>query len=121
MTLDVHPTAGRTSFLPGEEITGVVCWSLPQPARHIELQLLWTTRGKGIVDTKVVESVHFENPAAQAEHPFRLRLPEGPYSFRGTLVSLLWAIRLIAEPAGDQAQVPITVSPNGREIDLISR
>lgn len=121
MTLDIQIHSGRTGFIPGEEIVGVASWELPQPARHIELQLFWTTRGKGIVDSEIVESVHFENPAAKAEHPFRLRLPGGPYSFSGTLVSLQWGIRLIAEPGGDQAQVPIIVSPSGREIDLVGR
>jgi len=47
---------------------------------------------------------------------FRFRLPEGPYSFSGKLISLLWAIEVVASPGDMAGRAGIVVSPSGREV-----
>src|SRR5688500_18747451 len=99
MSLQIHTNGGRSSFLPGEEVSGSVSWSFATAPTFAQLQLYWTTRGKGTVDLEVIESVSFESPAASAEHAFAFRLPAaGPYSFSGKLISLLWFIKLYVKP-----------------------
>ena len=45
-------------------------------------------------------------------------MPESPYSFSGKLVSLLWALELVAEPSGDTERKDISITPTGTEISL---
>ena len=71
----------KTGYRPGEEIAGVVEGS----AGPVEARLVWTTRGKGTVDTAVAGAV-------TCSGEFRIKLPDGPYSFSGRLISLIWAV-----------------------------
>lgn len=112
---------GVTSFRPGELVQGKALWQLDGPPESIELRLFWYTQGKGDRDVGIVESIPFSRLAAQDSCSFQLRVPEGPYSFSGKLISLVWALELVAQP-GDQARrVEITVSPTGEEILLHPR
>jgi hypothetical protein len=121
---------GVTAFRPGDEIAGTVRWRLDQPPRSLELRLFWYTQGKGDQDVGVVASLSLAEPGLEgrSERPseglsegsrsFEFRLPAGPYSFSGHLISLLWALEAVAETAGHtQAERrEIVVSPTGREI-----
>ena len=110
---------GVTAFRPGDEVEGTVRWRLDPPPRSLELRLFWYTQGKGDQDVGVVESLPLAGPA-EGSSSFRFRLPAGPFSFSGKLISLLWAIEAVAESgAGTQAErCEIIVSPTGREILL---
>jgi hypothetical protein len=120
MSLQIRTTGGQTSFLPGQEVSGTVSWSFATAPTFAQLQLYWTTRGKGTVDLEVIESISFESPSATAEHPFTLRVPAGgPYSFSGKLISLLWFLKLYVKPTKETVEMPITISPTGREINLL--
>jgi hypothetical protein len=120
MSISIQITEGRTAFRPGELIGGAISWSLPVAPTRLTLELFWTTRGKGTVDSQVVESMRIDHPAAGGEQPFGLKIPNGPYSFSGKLVSLLWALRLVVHPSEEQAQVNLTISPSGQEINLVA-
>jgi hypothetical protein len=110
----------QTNFRPGETIAGVASWSLPVAPAGLVLELFWTTRGKGTVDLQVVESVKIDHPSPSSEQPFNLKVPNGPYSFSGKLVSLLWGLRLVIKPSQEQAQVNLNISPTGQEINLVA-
>ncbi|MDB6015772.1 MAG: hypothetical protein JWR19_261 [Pedosphaera sp.] len=110
----------RTAFQPGEELMGTASWKLDQPPRAVELRLFWFTRGKGTEDAGMVETVRFDRPASQEMRPFRFKLPDAPYSFSGTLISLIWALELVAEPSKAVARVEIVVAPDGQEVRLDS-
>ena len=110
--------ANRTTYRPGETIQGTVHWALLDPPESVELRLFWFTRGKGTEDVKLIESTAFDAPGAEERRPFLLRLPGEPYSFSGRLISLIWALELVAKPGGDTARAEITVSPAGDEIKL---
>jgi len=43
--------------------------------------------------------------------PFILPLPEAPFSFRGTLISVNWELELVALPVEEKSTVPITIAP----------
>ena len=118
MGLQIQIAGGRTRFRGGQEISGEVSWELPVAPREVVLELLWTTRGKGTVDTAIVESIRFPKPPAKDEQPFRLRLPESPVSFTGKLVSLNWYLRVLAKPSNEQTQLKLIISPTGEEIEL---
>jgi hypothetical protein len=112
---------GVTAFRPGDELEGTVRWRLDQPPRSLELRLFWYTQGKGDQDVGVVENLPLADPGTEGQRSFRFRLPAGPFSFSGKLISLLWAIEAVAEMAGAGTQAErceIIVSPTGREIVL---
>ncbi len=115
--LKVELDEGRTSFRPGEVVRGTASWSLEAPPSSVEVQLIWFTQGKGNRDVGSVESVP-AIPGAEGRHAFAFTLPNGPYSFSGTLVSLLWAVEVVALPASEAALAELVVSPSGREILL---
>lgn len=112
--LDIQ--GGANAFLPGETVEGTASWQLETPAETVELRLFWYTQGKGDQDVGVVETVAFPDPALADRRGFRLRLPAGPFSFSGKLISLLWALEVVAEPGGRAGRTEITVSPTRREI-----
>lgn len=118
----IEPRDGATAFRPGDEVKGTVRWRLDHPPRSLELRLFWYTQGKGDQDMGVIASQPLDEPGldvpAEGSRSFRFRLPAGPYSFSGGLISLLWALEAVAETVGHtQAERrEIVVSPTGREI-----
>lgn len=116
MTVEIQN--GANAFLPGETVEGTVSWQLDRPAQTIELRLFWYTQGKGDQDVGVVSTVPFGNPGLQDRRPFRVSLPDGPFSFSGKLISLAWALELVAEPGSRASRTEITVSPTRMEILL---
>jgi hypothetical protein len=118
--LEISTEGGRLAFHPGEELRGTASWSLDAPPTRVELRLFWRTEGKGSQDVGVAETLSFDGAAPEERREFRLRLPPGPYSFSGKLISLIWALELVAEPGADASCQDITVSPTGREILIVS-
>ena len=112
------PGRNRTRFLPGDEIVAAAYWKLDQPPSSVEVRLFWFTRGKGTQDVNVVQTIRFDHPQIEEARPARLVLPEAPYSFSGKLISLVWALEIVADPSGESTRVELTVSPTGDEIDL---
>ena len=109
---------GANAFLPGEAVEGTVSWQLDRPAVTAELRLFWYTQGKGDQDVGVVSTVPFGTPEIQDRRPFRVTLPDGPFSFSGKLISLVWALELVVEPGSRSTRTEITVSPTRMEILL---
>ena len=110
----------RKSFQPGEELTGAAGWELDKAPESIEVRLLWFTQGKGTEDVTVVNTVRFEAPKAAEARPFQFRLPPAPYSFSGKLISLLWAVELVALPKKQSARAAFVMAPGGKEVVLPS-
>lgn len=106
------------SFRPGETIEGVAGWRLDRPPKGVELRLFWFTRGKGTEDVGVVNSMNFPSPQLEEGRKFSFTLPLEHWSFSGQLVSLIWALELVAQPGNHSTRIELVVSPNGREIQL---
>jgi hypothetical protein len=109
---------GRTEFSPGDRIALQAQWQLVESPPAIEVRLVWYTRGKGDTDVCIVDETRFDNPQSFAQRQCEFRLPEAPYSFSGKLVSLIWAVELVAQPSGESKRLDIVVAPEGREIHL---
>ncbi|HLH57074.1 MAG TPA: hypothetical protein VKY92_26070 [Verrucomicrobiae bacterium] len=120
MDLKIELDGGRTAYAPAEKISGQVEWDTDKQPQRIELRLFWFTRGKGTEDAGVVSTMRFDQPLARDTRPFTFPLPEAPYSFSGKLISLVWALELIAYPSKDVARVEFEMGPGGREIKLES-
>lgn len=118
--IEIGLEGDRTAFRPGEEVAGSVAWSLEEgvPPERAEVRLVWFTEGKGDRDSAMAASAELPSPAPLDRRDFRLRLPEGPYSFKGRLVSVVWAVEVVVEPGGRAERAGIVVSPTGREIVL---
>ncbi|MCX7047252.1 MAG: hypothetical protein NTX50_17405 [Candidatus Sumerlaeota bacterium] len=114
--LDIQITGGKTQFLPGEEIKGRISWRLDPKDKAIELRLFWFTKGKGTGDVGIVEKIPFENPLPEGASDFRFVLPESPHSFSGKLISLIWALELVARKTKATKRAEFTMGPDGKEI-----
>ncbi len=108
----------RTTFAPRETVRGRLEWALDANPRHLELSLFWYTSGKGTRDVGVIGTAKFDNPGAYGSKDFSFALPDGPYSFSGKLISLIWAIELTCYPGSETVRRELTVSPTGQEIVL---
>ena len=108
----------QRNFRSGETVEGVAGWRLEKPPRSVELRLFWFTRGKGTEDAGVASQLQFDAPQPEEGRKFSFKLPAEPWSFSGQLISLIWALELVAEPGGHTARVELVVSPTGCEILL---
>jgi len=117
-TLSIHLNDNKTTFFPGDEISGAVSWYLDSSPKALDLRLFWYTEGIGIPDTGIVDVVRFDNPEQEGRREFRFVLPNGPYSFSGELITLKWALELVLEPSRQVGRVDIVMSPTGGEISL---
>ncbi|HEY6478078.1 MAG TPA: hypothetical protein VI456_15985 [Polyangia bacterium] len=84
----------------------------------MELRLSWTLAGKGGRDLHLAETIRLPDPAASERRPFVLTLPAGPYSFRGALLTLTWALELVTLPGEETSRVSLVVAPGGQIIEL---
>ncbi len=116
--LELHTEKGETWFTPGSTVPCEASWHLDQEVDKLELRLFWYTEGKGTQDVVIVDRRVIERPEAHGNHSFRFRLPAGPYSFSGTLITLKWAVELVSLPGEETARVDLLVSPSPVEISI---
>ncbi len=108
----------RTTFAPGTLVSGSAHWELETPPESVELSLFWYTEGKGDRDVGEAARATFNAPAQGDQRPFALSLPTTPISFSGQLISVVWALELVAEPGEQTVRLEILVSPSGEEVHL---
>jgi hypothetical protein len=113
---------GRTCR-PGAALEVDASWYLDGSDHTVELNLVWYTSGKGTQDIEVAEQVILtsDTPGSSGSRRHTLRLPEGPYSFSGKLITLAWALELVALPSSAVERVDLVIAPEGREVDLRTR
>src|SRR4051812_4642676 len=109
----------RKAFAPGEEIAGAVRWECDAAPTAAEVRLAWFTRGKGNEDAAVVETIAFDAPQAGDTREFAFVAPEAPYSFSGTLISLIWVVELVLQPGEEFERVEIVIGPEKDEVLLL--
>ncbi len=117
-TMSVEIDGGRTGFAPGERVEGRASWELAEQPEELEVRLFWSTSGRGDEDQDVVAVEPVPAPAASGWVRFSFELPPGPYSFSGRLISLAWAVELVAPNEELAASAPIVVGPEGREVRI---
>jgi hypothetical protein len=116
--LTLTTTDGGTWVKPGELIEGVASWHLDDEVDAVEVRLFWYTSGKGTQDVGIVRVLRTETPTTSGHKEFSIRAPEGPYSFSGKLITLAWAIELVALPGGETERLDLRVGPQTVEVDL---
>lgn len=116
--IQVETDDGATAFRPGDVISGRARWQLAEPPEGVDLRLFWYTEGKGTQDLEIAETISFANPAAEDRRTFQIRVPRGPFSFSGKLISLIWALEIVVHPTEECGRTLISVSPTGEEILL---
>jgi hypothetical protein len=52
------------------------------------------------------------------QEKFEFALPEGPQSFSGKLISLIWAVELVVEKSKESQRIEFVLSPFDAEIVL---
>ena len=116
--LAIRTNDGGTWFRPGEALRGTVSWHLEEDAEELEVRLFWYTTGKGSRDVEVVEIKHLAQPEISGTRDFEFRVPRGPYSFSGKLITLAWAIELVALPEGETERLDVKIGPQPVEVDI---
>ena len=116
--LGLFTAQDRTAFKPGEVLELSVLWALPTKPASLEVRLFWFTRGKGTEDVGVVATETIPAVALAGEAKVQFTLPAAPYSFSGRLISLVWAVELVAEPGSSATRFEFTLSPTGSELVL---
>lgn len=118
MSLVIQIREHQTAFSPGDTVSGEVSWQRDAPPKSAELRLLWRTSGRGTVDICVVETTFFGDPQPTETRPFAFRLPAGPYSFSGSLITLTWGLELSVDPGEEVTGVDFVVAPEGQAVKL---
>jgi len=116
--LRIELAGGRTGYRAGEPLSGRVSWRVDDQPESAELRLFWYTSGKGTQDVGVVNTMTFAGPRLDDHRDFTMPLPREPYSFSGTLISLIWALELIVEPGNHVERLEIVLSSTGDEVVL---
>jgi len=116
--LNLRLLEARTDFRPGEDVRGTASWILETPPERIEVRLFWYTEGKGDQDVGIAHSKRLSSTALDGSEEFVLTVPDGPLSFSGQLISLYWALELVALPGEETFRQPIVVSHTDRPILL---
>lgn len=116
--LRIEIEGGNRSFEPKSTLSGTASWSVQNPLEEVSLRLFWYTQGKGDQDVEIVAEERFRSPAQSERREFSFTLPEGPYSFSGKLISLLWALELIVQPGGEVHRQELVLAPGGQELVL---
>jgi hypothetical protein len=114
----IEPVDARSDREPGETVELVAKWTLVARPAVLEARLFWRTSGKGTEDLAVVarQSVPAALATARGEHGFCFTLPQEPWSFSGKLISLQWAVELVADD--ESVRWEFTLAPGGREVRL---
>ena len=118
MRIDVDDD--RRWYLPGDDVSGRVGWTAESEPETVELRLFWHTSGKGTEDVEIVDDLRIGAPGSSGERGFTFRLPLGPYSFSGSLITLAWALELVVFPGGETERLDLVVSPIPVEVQLES-
>lgn len=110
-------TIDRKDLRPFESVAGRVAWSLEKEPRGLELRLCWFTRGYGSEESMTIASLPLGD-AARGERAFSFELPDQPWSVKGRMVTIVWALEVVAERSGGLALEEIVVAPERRAIEL---
>lgn len=119
--LSIETASSQSAFEPGAEIDVYLEWTLDDEPEAVELRLVWNTSGKGDTDLEIVQTQRFEWPSRNEMKQTTITLPREPYSFSGKLISLIWALELIALPGEASTRKEITIGPGGTEVLITPR
>ena len=78
----------------GDYVSGTASWNGPKTPRSVRVALKYRTEGRGNTDEAELTTVEL-HADSQGYQQFQLKVPEeGPVSFDGNLISLIWEVEL---------------------------
>ena len=108
-------TTRRESYAPGESIEVDCKWQCDKAISEVRLSLLWFTEGKGTQDITAVEKVNVGlSKSGGASHSFVA--PKFPYSYHGTLLSIVWAVELTIPETAEFTRRELIIAPDSRAV-----
>lgn len=110
-SLSIELESKEKPLKPGETVRGTVSWQGISPQEELEIVLLYRTDGVGTLDIEEIDSLTVPSPASSGRQSFAFKLPEGPYSFEGSLISLIWAIEAASGNDEVDESVEFVLSP----------
>ncbi len=118
MKLVITTSEGGSWYKPGETIKVNTEWYLDDEDDAIEVRLFWHTSGTGTQDVGIMQTRRIDRPERNGNRSFQLRVPRGPYSFSGKLITLSWAIEVVVLPGGETERCDLIIGPQPVEVDL---
>lgn len=116
MSIDIRLPDHRRQRIPGETIDIEVAWTSGQPVEEVEVRLLWRTQGRGDEEEGVVASERWPAAGTSGDRELEFRLPAGPWSYEGELLTIRWSVDAVVWPSGEHAEAEITLSPTGEAL-----
>ena len=113
MSVSLRIRDQRDCWAPDDRMEVDVEWSSVDPVDEVEIRLLWKTSGRGDEDEGVVEKERIDSPGSSSSRRVEFRLPRGPWSFDGELVTINWFVDAVLWPSGEQTQTEFALSPTG--------
>ncbi len=117
-TLRIQLAEARDGFRPRESLRGTAEWQLGRAPAAVEVRLCWFSDVQGVAEVRRVQTVRQDRPQASGRCEFDFRLPDGPYSYAGSLAKLGWAVELVALPELDFSQVFFNFGPAAEVVEL---
>ena len=86
--LNIQLNSDRNTFVPGQTAEGTISWQFDEEPQKLTLALHWYTRSMAGRQSGMADCIEFERPGLNGSKAFSLKIPQGPYSFKGQLLSL---------------------------------
>jgi len=118
MELTLRLNQDPATLVPGQVVDGVAGWQMADPPKRAMLRLFWYTEGRGTQDVGIAEELELPAGKASCSGTFRFTIPDAPYSFRGQLITLRWAIELVLNKGKQVERLDLVVSPWVEQVTL---
>jgi len=95
-------------------------WEFDSTPSQINVEISWTTSGKGTDDSETVFTEDWNPNSAAGQRRFEYQLPRGPISVQGNLVSIDWQIECTSHHPKAHDEKPFILSHIGKPVQLSS-
>lgn len=108
----------KTVYRPGENIRGEVEWEFAKDVQEISIQVFWYTTGRGDSEAETVKTEIISMPLKSDKQDFAIELPMAPYSFKGQITGLNWAVKAEALKGKISSIKEFSMTPTGELLRL---
>jgi hypothetical protein len=114
----LHLKNNKNSYYPGETLRGSIEWDFIDDVPEISIQVFWYTKGRGEQEAETVKSETISRPLKSGKQDFSMELPHAPYSYKGQISGVDWAVKASAMKDKVNAIQEIIIAPAGIPIKL---
>lgn len=109
----------RAKFAPADLMVGTVdLQDLPADTHKLAIRLIWFTTGKGTRDVNVCSEIMQASVPPHSSVAFEFVAPQRPLSFSGQLISLQWAVEVVAFPSKQSWLAELVITHGEHQILL---